>query len=82
MAIPLCWSSGLWAHRSGQHTERRDRDNRERRDGDSRERGDGDSRERRYGHSRRRRNDWEPGGLNDSFEILEFTVDPKLPAIP
>jgi blue copper oxidase len=54
------------------NTERRDRDDRERRDGDSRERRDGDN--------RRRRNNWEPGGLNDTFEILEFTVDPRLPA--
>lgn len=54
------------------NTEGRDRVNRERRDGDSRERRDGDV--------RRGRNDWEPGGLNDAFEILEFTVDPRLPA--
>ena len=27
-----------------------------------------------------RRSDWEPGGLRDVFEILQFTVDPDLPA--
>lgn len=30
---------------------------------------------------RGRRDDWEPGGLTDAFEILEFTVDPQLPAV-
>lgn len=60
------------------NTERRDRDNRERRDRDSRERRDEDSRERRNGDGRR--NDWEPGGMNDTFDILEFNVDPRLPA--
>ncbi len=38
---------------------------------------DRDNRERRG----ERRNDWEPGGLNDNFEIMNFVVDPKLPAI-
>lgn len=30
---------------------------------------------------RGRRRDWEPGGLTDSFEILQLTVDPELPAV-
>lgn len=36
---------------------------------------------RRRRGNRGRRNDWEPGGLTDAFEILEFTVDAQLPAI-
>ena len=34
----------------------------------------------RGGNRQRRRNDWEPGGLTDSFEVLELTVDATLPA--
>ena len=35
---------------------------------------------RRNGNRGRRRNDWEPGRLTESFELLELTVDPTLPA--
>lgn len=35
--------------------------------------------DRRNRDGRNRRNNWEPGGLNDSFDILEFDVDARLP---
>ena len=34
----------------------------------------------RGGNRLHRRNDWEPGGLTDSFEVLELTVYATLPA--
>lgn len=36
--------------------------------------------ERRERSNRNRRDDWEPGGLNDTFDILEFRVDSTLPS--